>query len=153
MCTLHFFVLLLSSYICLLSRYRPGDIIFSFAGALAHRVSEWQPASVDAARIKKAKIRPSALTPGRIASVFYCHRNVLDYLKDKPPGWFAATLAAAKAAKEQAAKEKAASGIAPEESSSEPESDFESDLSDFSADPSDFSSGLSDFTSDSSDSD
>ena len=71
--------------------YGPGDVIISFADQLAHRVSRWTP---EPSKVKcdDTDETPAQLTPGRVGSVFYTHKNVLEYLKDKKPDWFIQTL-------------------------------------------------------------
>ncbi|KAF8058964.1 hypothetical protein FPV67DRAFT_1451185 [Lyophyllum atratum] len=59
-------------------RYNPGDICIFQACKIFHAVARWTP---------KPMVEGDVLTPGRISTVFFCPKNSIHQLKDKPPGW------------------------------------------------------------------
>jgi hypothetical protein len=78
-------LLMLCRYIDYLSghiRYSPGHVIIFRSSALYHAVAKWTASQMEPGDI---------FTPGRLSWVYFNHKHIVDFLQDKPKGWFKET--------------------------------------------------------------
>lgn len=59
-------------------RYAPGDICFSIAASLYHKLTKWTPPMMKLG---------DPTTPGRCSSILFCPQETVRQLQDQAPGW------------------------------------------------------------------